>query len=440
MPRKRKKELIQCQHYRWLVGQRNGVFFADGRSNAQGLGRHSLGTKDQSQALEELKQLDLVMAEKTGRIPPAAASATAAPSVNGTRQSLLDLEVGRQVYIAYVNRPAPLGGAKPGTAQRYKAVFDKFLPFLRARGIEHWNSVDEQSVGAYAEWLDKKDYATDTLYFEITTIKQTIGWLILDGRLPEGSAVHLRVHRSEATNRYCWRQEEVAAMLGHCFADPKLHWLGFVLLGLATTGLRIGELADLRWTDLDLEAGILRLPDRRLHAVRSKRHLARSTKGRRGRSLHIHDQLQVALLRLKRHTDGYIFRAACGGKLDPDKVRKALIRDVQATLSVRFPKVGDEPAFEDGTPHSFRHFFISTAANNNVPERVVQEWLGHRASKMVAWYYHLHSEQSKEQMKKMSKAAETAGATWLRLLPLNNEGSTPGQETEVTTPEKLVNG
>ena len=119
--------------------------------------------------------------------------------------------------------------------------------------------------------------------------------------------------------------------------------------------------------------------------------------------------------------------------MDPDKVRKALIRNVQAALAGRFPTPDGEPGFAEGVPHSFRHYFVSAAANGGVPERVVQDWLGHKASKLIAWYYHLHSEQSKVQMKKLTDIAGGADAAWRRSLPLDLKGSAPGQND---SPEK----
>lgn len=54
VPKKRTKEEIQCRYFRWLLGTRNGVYFADGRANMPSLGRQSLGTRDRAEALRDL--------------------------------------------------------------------------------------------------------------------------------------------------------------------------------------------------------------------------------------------------------------------------------------------------------------------------------------------------------------------------------------------------
>jgi hypothetical protein len=67
MPAKRKNERIAGTYFVWLLGQRDGVYYADGRSNRPSAGRHSLGTRNYAEAVEALKQLDLVQAVALGR-------------------------------------------------------------------------------------------------------------------------------------------------------------------------------------------------------------------------------------------------------------------------------------------------------------------------------------------------------------------------------------
>src|SRR5262245_43149194 len=119
MPRKSTKRRVQGRYYSWLLGLRNGVYYADGRSNSPGLGRHSLGTRDERVALDALARLDTVKAVEHGRADRAAL-AERPPEP-------LALARGRALYEAHVGRPRLTGGARPATAKRYRAVFDKFL-------------------------------------------------------------------------------------------------------------------------------------------------------------------------------------------------------------------------------------------------------------------------------------------------------------------------
>jgi integrase len=119
-------------------------------------------------------------------------------------------------------------------------------------------------------------------------------------------------------------------MVEHCRACHGLHWLGAVIVALASTGLRISELASLRWTDLDLRSKTIRLTDERA-SRRCKGRTVRRFKGRRGRSLPVHDVLK------------------------PDTVR--FIREVIKPLKERFPTPPEGLGFEHGRMHGFRHYF-----------------------------------------------------------------------------------
>jgi hypothetical protein len=153
MPARRKKERIAGSHFLWLLGQRNGVFYADGRSNKIDAGRHSLGTKDYKEALEALKQLDLVRAVELGLADRAALK---------TAQPLLSLEEGRRLYLAHVGRPALVGGARPVSVKRYRPVFDKFQRFAGEEGVMAWNQVGRRTLEAHAAHLDDEGYAYAT--------------------------------------------------------------------------------------------------------------------------------------------------------------------------------------------------------------------------------------------------------------------------------------
>jgi hypothetical protein len=57
---------VACPYFTWRLFRRHGVYYADGRSGSRDLGKHSLGTRDRTQALESLRRLDRKKAEELG--------------------------------------------------------------------------------------------------------------------------------------------------------------------------------------------------------------------------------------------------------------------------------------------------------------------------------------------------------------------------------------
>lgn len=170
--------------------------------------------------------------------------------------------------------------------------------------------------------------------------------------------------------------------------------------------MRISEAIQLRWTDLNLATDTIQLADESGSARRTPQ-AARTLKGGEGRVLPLNAELKPVLAALARNPDGFVFHGPAGGRLNPDLVRQTLIQDVLEPLATRFPTPSGEIGFADGRLHSFRHFFASLCANNGIAQRVVMRWLGHKDSRMVEHYYHLHDDESRRQMQRIRLADES---------------------------------
>jgi integrase len=394
MPRKPQKDQIRMQYFTWLIGNRKGVFFADGRGNKPNLGRHSLGTRDPTEMREQLQRLDLVKAVEFGFADAAV--------LKEDGPQLLPLEQGRSLYMEHSGRPAIQGGTTLATQKRYRTVFDKFIAFAKQKGVRYWQQVTKTTLSNYGRWLENNDYHDKTHYFELNQLKSIVKWLVDEGHLPATCVIRFPLVKTQGTTTYCFSLEQVLAIRDHCRERQELHWLADVVVTLAFTGLRIGELAELRWADIDLKTGFLQLTDTSRSGRRSERHQERTTKSHRGRSLPIGAELRAVLEGLVRRQDGRVFQGPNGGKLKPDTVRNILIRDVLEPLSDRFPTTAEDRGIIAGRPHSFRHFFCSWCADKNIPEQMLMSWLGHRESEMIRHYYHLRQDEARRQMQKLS--------------------------------------
>jgi integrase len=390
MPRRPKEPAIVCEYFAWRLFRRQGVYYADGRSRADDLGKHSLSTRDRNEALENLRALDREMAVRRGRLAPE----------KTTPAAELAITEGWKLYLAYCDRSELTGGVSRGTKRRYESIRKNHEPYCGKQGIRSWQQFDNEAAVRYASHLEKQDYAVRTVYIEVTTIKSVVLWLIKNGKLPDNCRLSLHLHKPVGSDTFCYTKEQVAAMVEHCRSHADLNWLMEVIVGLACTGLRIGELAALRWSDLHLDEGapLLRLTDDRASQRRRQRGSDRRLKGRRGRSLPIHPSFLQVLRSMTRHSDGRVFHGPRGGRLKGDTVRLTLVNQVIESLNEKFPTAKGDIGFADGRVHSFRHYFCSQAFRDGVPETDIREWLGHRDSEMVGLYRHVADEDRQRRM------------------------------------------
>lgn len=319
---------------------------------------------------------------------------------------------------------------RESTKKRYRTVFDKFIEFARSISVANWNEVSSRTLTRYAAHLENQDYRSKTLRNELTTLGQAIRWLCKEGHLTGMEPITLKLKKVESERAYCYQRAEVDAMVEHCRQNAELDWLADVITGLACTGLRIPELASLTWADIDFDRSMLKLTDETGMKSRGEGD-KRKLKSGRSRSLPIHAELLGVLQRLPKQGT-LVFRGPRGGRIKPDTIRNILIRDVIAPLKARFPSQAGAKGFEDGRLHSFRHYFASMCANQGTAERIAMEWLGHADSEMVRHYYHLHDDESRQQMAKLvllRKAGQQSPGN-VNGIAQNGAAASPPDETQ----------
>ena len=158
-----------------------------------------------------------------------------------------------------------------------------------------------------------------------------------------------------------------------------------MLLVIAKTGLRIGELRALQWDDVDLVAK--RLVVRR-NLVHGKIETPKSGKNR---EIPLCDSV-VEVLQSHRHLRGdYVFCDEAGIVLSLT-VLYSRIRFYCRKAGLR--KIGF---------HTLRHTFASHLAMKGVPLKVVQELLGHSTIEMTMRYAHLSPGVKREYVKMLDE-------------------------------------
>ena len=394
MPRKPKDAPIVCEHFTWYLRRKpSGVYFGDGRINSQyDLGKPSLGTKDREEALRRLRKLDLQKAIEVGLVE----------IVDQSVPDDVELDRGWQVYMDRCEQPEILEGVSEGTRKRYRAVRDKHTTFCEEKGYKTWSTMTKTTTKEYGVWLAKKEYADRTIVLELNVICSIVKWLVEEEHLPPSCRFLLKLSKPDGTTTFCYTKQQVTRMIAFCYESPSLVWLGQVITALATSGLRINELAKLRWTDVDFPSNTIRLTDERARPRRKQTGQERRIKGKRGRALPMHPAFREVLAALPRHRDGLVFRGQKGGRLSDRRVLEALQGRVIEPLKNEFPTPEGEIGFAGGTIHGLRHFFCSEAYRNGAKDAELLEWLGHRDSEIMKLYRHLRREDSHRRMEQIN--------------------------------------
>lgn len=385
---------IRYRFFMWSISQRNGIYYADGRSNSPKLGRFSLETRDNEDAKKKLHDLDQLMAVKHKR---------ADRSI--LLQSDLTLELTfEDAWLAYdqhISRPVEIGGIAKSSRARYYSTYLSFRKFADKKCIKYWNQVNKQLLEQYVTYRKGLEDAFTTIVNDVTNIKTMMNWLIEENYLPQSCKIKLQVSKIGKSDRYCYTGTEVEAMISYCKSQDKLAWLHHIIVGLSHTGLRISELAGLRWSDITTteDCKMIGLIDERAYSRSSAP--IRNNKNHQSRVLPVHPRLAEILNTIPFSEDGYIFRNSQGRRLVGKNVYKTFARNVLMPLAHMFPSSPGAAGFVDGTIHSFRHYFISECINQNIPREVILNWVGQSNSEILNLYYSLKANQSVSHMSKL---------------------------------------
>jgi integrase len=137
-----------------------------------------------------------------------------------------------------------------------------------------------------------------------------------------------------------------------------------MLATLVFAGLRIGELLELRWRDVDLGAG---------------RITVRQSKTAAGvRQVDVLPALRDELVMLSRgHADALVFATSNGRAHGATNIRRRVLAPAVTRANERLAAAGDVPLPAPLTPHKLRHSYASLLAVLGGDPRSIMDQLGH---------------------------------------------------------------
>ncbi len=200
------------------------------------------------------------------------------------------------------------------------------------------------------------------------------------------------------------------------------------ILGLST-GLRIGELSGLRWSDINFEDKILTVERTYIYLHDVKNHQMKdvfhSPKTKNScRSIRLLDSTLELLQKHKQRQekekadqgaewcpveDGedLVFTTKNGGPVRGLNVSETLnnyVRKINKQEEIRAARENRDPViFERITPHTLRHTFATRAFESGIPPKVVQQILGHSSLEMTMdLYTHVTEDVQAKEIQKLA--------------------------------------
>lgn len=257
---------------------------------------------------------------------------------------------------------------KPSTRERYAGI-------LRAHVVPKWghtrlSDVSHADVQAWVSTLARTG-APATVRKAHRVLSLVLAMAVADGRLARNPASHVRLPRAVAGDRRYLTHEQVHALADACGPHYRL-----IVLFLAYTGTRFGEMAALRASRLDL-------PRHRALIAESvtlvNGDLAWGTpKG--------HERREVPVPRflsdqLREHVAGLdpevlVFTGPRGAVLRAQTMQRASFARAAAAIGV--------PGLH---LHELRHTAASLAIASRADVKVVQQMLGHKSATMTLDLY-----------------------------------------------------
>jgi integrase len=261
---------------------------------------------------------------------------------------------------------------KSSTRSGYRFSLDRHV-------LPRWGSsrVVDVEHGEIQTWVGglSQDLAPSTVRQIYLVLAGVLKYAVRDGRIPRSPAENIHLPRVVKKKRGYLSHEQVAALAAECGQSST------VILTLAYTGLRWGEMAALTPEELDISRGRIEVASS-LSEVRGE--LVWSTPKTHGRrSVPIPAFLGVRLgeVAAERGKGELLFRGAGGAPLRSGNFRNRVFdaavtqcRESDAT----FPKV---------TVHDLRHTAASLAISAGANVKAVQRMLGHASAAMTLDVY-----------------------------------------------------
>jgi integrase len=272
---------------------------------------------------------------------------------------------------------------RPGTVPDLRGAQPK-ARILTRFGHRMVHEITEREVRDFLRELDRDpDLCARSVNGYRAILRQVLGYAAQEGWCDTNVARDVPKRReADVPELLVFTKDQVEAVARKA-KDPLY---GDTIRVAAGTGLRRGELAELRWRDINFKARSIRIE--RSYAAGFTDDLTKAIttpKGRRGRTVPLADPIADILIQ-RRATSPYtnpndlIFSTPTGDHLDPWRIsRRYTARNMAETKDPNIPHLSF---------HALRHTFCSHLAVADIDVVRIQKWPGHSDLTTTQRYMH----------------------------------------------------
>ena len=304
------------------------------------------------------------------------------------------------VWLEYVKSPNR-NEIAPATLNSKRLIWMHFAKWMEQNylPVDDLAGITSDAICEYLACL-RSGVSASTYNGRICILREIFHTLADKAGLESDPWAGVRLRPEDSHSRRELTLDEIKRLLAEA-KKVGAEWHTLFLIGIYT-GLRLGDCCKLDWSNINLGAGIIQLIP-----SKTRRHA-------HGRpvTIPIHQILGQAILGLSAASDGDNTPLGTQPTITPTlpttrlvgpvlpcvaemynqaryKVSHVIERIFKAANIVTSVRIeGRRNLTPDATFHSFRHTFVSMAANAGIPLHIVQSIVGHESTAMTRHYYH----------------------------------------------------
>jgi integrase len=265
---------------------------------------------------------------------------------------------------------------KPRSAERYREVIDSFVSFLAGAypKVAYLQDITPDKIDRY-KLIRLEKIVKTTVNHELTILRRFFNLAIDRDYIPNNPANKVDFLRITDRRRPRFLSgEQIKQLQGELRASRFKPMVDMLLY----TGMRVGELINLEWEDIDLGQGQIN--------IRPK--LGWSPKAGKERSIPLSGRVRDLLSNMDRK-HAHIFHSKTGNMVNRNHLREAFVRACRRAN------------IENTTLHTLRHTFASQLVMKGIDLYTVSQLLGHSDLKSTQIYSHLSQDHLKSAVERL---------------------------------------